>query len=412
MASLAELRTIQLVLTTGCNLRCRYCYQNRKSARGMPWETARAAVDLLMRSRRRRLRLVLLGGEPLANFELFRRVVDYTKTARPSRKQLEFFTTTNGTLLDRARTTFLVERRIRTILSFDGAPGAQHLRGAGTFEVLDRLLTRLRRDNPAFFREHLTVGMTLVAGNIGTVAESVRYFLRKGVRAIDVNPRMTHDPDWNRDDIASLDRECARVFRTCRSHYRRTGDVPFLPFRHDRDAPSRPRAGEFVCSIGGGETLAVDVDGQVYGCVVAAESLQVFPPGLLRERLGAMRLGDVHDTDLGARLAGYPDAAARAGMFTDKIAKYSSYGRCSECRHLAVCTVCPMSIGYAPGNTDPNRIPDLPCAWNLVAGRYQERFPVRPQGMEWAARGVRLPERLRRVLALGVASRMEGTRQH
>ena len=48
--------------------------------------------------------------------------------------------------------------------------------------------------------------------------------------------------------------------------------------------------------------LTVDVDGQVYACPMLAESFQAFPDAPLRQRLIAMRLGDISDASLPARV--------------------------------------------------------------------------------------------------------------
>ena len=87
-----------------------------------------------------------------------------------------------------------------------------------------------------------------------------------------------------------------------------------------------------MCGVGRGETPAVDVDGQVHGCLMFVDSYQRFPTTFLRTRLEAMRMGDLRDPQLPERLAAYPAAAQAAGIFHDKQDKYSSYGRCGECR--------------------------------------------------------------------------------
>jgi hypothetical protein len=38
--------------------------------------------------------------------------------------------------------------------------------------------------------------------------------------------------------------------------------------------------------------------------------------------------------------------------------------------------VCPVSIGLT--GHDPDRVPDNQCAFNLLAGRWRERFPAQP----------------------------------
>jgi hypothetical protein len=105
-----------------------------------------------------------------------------------------------------------------------------------------------------------------------------------------------------------------------------------------------------------------------------AESYQTIPNGMLRQCLEPMRLGDIRAPTFGKRLEAYPAAAAAAKIFTDKEEKHSSYRTCRGCRFVNQCSVCPVSIGHIPGNTDPNRIPDLQCAFNLAVLTAREKF--------------------------------------
>jgi hypothetical protein len=88
-----------------------------------------------------------------------------------------------------------------------------------------------------------------------------------------------------------------------------------------------------------------------------------------------MRLGDVRDINFKYRLKAFPAAVEAAEIFHRKEEKYSSYGKCGDCRYLAECYVCPMSIGRGAGENDPRRIPDFACAFNLVSLKYRARFP-------------------------------------
>ena len=116
--------------------------------------------------------------------------------------------------------------------------------------------------------------------------------------------------------------------------------------------------------------------------VMFAESYQEFSSAFLRLRLAPLKMGGLHDPDLSSRYAAFPEAAREAGLFGHKELKYSSYGKCCECPYLEHCSVCPMSIAYLPGNTDPHRVPDFVCAFNRVALEHRDRF--------WAYLGDRL----------------------
>jgi sulfatase maturation enzyme AslB (radical SAM superfamily) len=367
---------LELVLTASCNLRCLYCYQNDKKPRSMSWDTLRGALDLLLRSRLKRLEVLFLGGEPLLEFPLIRQAVAYVRATRPPSKRVRYTLITNGTLLGEEQARFLARNRIAVQLSFDGVPAAQDLRGRGTFEALDQLLDRLRVEEPRLFREQLNVSLALTAATIPHLADSIAYFLGKGVPEVSVAPVVTHDPGWTNDRIEALDAQFAKVFKACLRHYSRTGEVPLLLFRKNGAEDRRGPRGDAMCRAPMGHALAVDVDGQVHGCAVFVESYQKLASPFLRERVAAIRLGDFREPGFTERLARYPQATRGTRIFHDKRGKHSSFGLCGECRYLDSCSVCPASIGHIPGNTDPSRVPDFVCAFNLVALAYGERFPA------------------------------------
>jgi uncharacterized protein len=375
--ALEELQTLEVVLTARCNLRCTYCYQNDKKARRMEWETLRGALDLFLRSRRRDLTIIFLGGEPLLEFPLLERTVEHLRPERRRGKRIECELITNGTLLDDATLDFLVRHRFAVQLSFDGVEAAQLLRGPQTFAILDGLLDRLRRDRPRFYRERLRIAFTLSAATVPHLADSVSYFLKKGVSHLVVSPLATHEPAWRLEDIRLLEEQMERVFRASLRHYRRTGEVPLTLFRKGTEDHHSPRR-DALCGAPSGKSLAVDVDGAVHGCAIFVESYQKFPTPMLRETVDRIRLGDYRAAGFEARLEAYPGAARGTGLFHGKERKRSSYGACADCRFLADCSICPGSIAHIPGNADPDRIPDFPCAWNLVALAAAERFPAQP----------------------------------
>src|SRR5262245_4779590 len=340
----------------------------------MSWDTLRGAIDLLMKSRRRTVSLSFYGGEPLLQFDLIRRAVEHVRSLHRRRPAVRYGMITNGTLLRGEVADFVARERFRTQISFDGVPAAQDFRGRGTFRRLDAVLTGLRRRHPGFFRENVSVSLTMMSATIRHLSASMAYFLRKGVAEITISPLVTHDAGWRPELKDEMDAQFRKVFHASVRHYRRTGDVPLVIFRRgEADDQHRPR-GLSMCGVGGGESLTVDVDGQVHGCVMFADSFQVFPSEFLRSRLERMRLGEMGSPGFSRRLAGLPEATRQAGIFDAKQNKYSSYGRCGECRFLETCTVCPVSIGNIPGNTDPNRIPDHLCAFNLVTRAWRERF--------------------------------------
>jgi sulfatase maturation enzyme AslB (radical SAM superfamily) len=342
----------------------------------MSWETLEPALDLVLRSQARDVTVRFIGGEPLLETPLMRRAVSYVRERSPPGRVVTYSISTNGLLLDDETVEFLARNAFETQLSFDGIPEAQDIRGRGTHRKLDALLDHLRESFGTFYRLNLHIGVTLHSGNLRYLARSIEYFLAKGIRSISIGPLLSHDPGWRLDDIDELNRQFERIFDLSRAHLRRTGKVPLEVFKktgtqHDHHRPS----GESMCGAPRGDGIAVDVDGQVTGCVTFAESYQRLPTEFLKSRLDSMRMGKVRDLEFRRRLALYPEAARAAGIFHDKASKHSSYRRCRDCEYLRDCTICPTSIGHLPGNSDPHRVPDLGCAYNLIAFKYRARFP-------------------------------------
>jgi uncharacterized protein len=348
----------------------------------MTWETLRGALELLVSSRRQELTVIFLGGEPLLELPLIRRAVEHLREALPAGKKVSYQLITNGTLLDEEALGLLVANDFDLQLSFDGVREAQALRGEKTFEVLDSLLDRLRDGSPEYFRGHLSIALTLSARALPYLADSVDYFLAKGVPELLIGPVTTHEPEWKLERIAELEEQFERVLDSAKTHYLRTGEVPVALFRKEgADDIHAPRRDQ-MCGAPTGTTMAIDVDGQVHGCAVFTESYQSFPSPFLRERVEALRLGDFRAPEFADRVQAFPEIARATGIFHEKSRKYSSYGRCGECRRLAECSICPASIGKIPGNIDPHRVPDFGCAFNLVALACRDRFPRQPNPVE------------------------------
>lgn len=364
-----------VVLTSSCNLRCAYCYQNAKAPGRMEWETLRKAVDRLLDSGASRLELLFLGGEPLLELGLIRRAVAHVEARASPRQEISFWVSTNGTLLDGEAADFFVAHRFALQLSFDGVAAAQELRGMGTFATLDRRIGGLLERHPGYCRRHLAVSMTLVPGTIPHLASSVRYFLSRGVRILGLAPDLTLSPGWDEAAHTELEEQFRRVCSLSVRHWICTGAVPLSLLRAEPRARS-PDAGRGLpmCSVGAGGVLLVDVDGTVCPCPLLAHSYLDHGTDFLRRRLTPLRLGRLDSSELEERLAALPEAVRKAEIFDHKERKYSSYGRCADCPHLGSCAICPISIGRIPGNRDPHRVPDFLCAFNRLAAECRDRF--------------------------------------
>jgi uncharacterized protein len=92
------------------------------AARFMGPEVARKAVDFLMENAEREsIEIDFFGGEPLLNFDVVKEAVAYGKElAKAHHRNLHFTLTTNGTLLDEEKISFLNREMHNIVISIDG----------------------------------------------------------------------------------------------------------------------------------------------------------------------------------------------------------------------------------------------------------------------------------------------------
>ncbi|MFZ3134499.1 radical SAM protein [Methanothrix sp.] len=155
---------LTLNVTEDCNFRCKYCaynpgnyeYNRSYSNKYMEFSVAKKAIDyyfsLLLEGRRynpiRAPAISFFGGEPLLNFNLIKKCVNYINDRYKDDKVLYYGVTTNGTLLDDEKINWLIQNNFDIDISLDG-PKDEHDRnrvyknGKGTFKDVMRNVTKL-----------------------------------------------------------------------------------------------------------------------------------------------------------------------------------------------------------------------------------------------------------------------------
>ncbi len=395
---------LTLILTTRCNMRCGYCYQSVHHPRRMAWPVAKRAIDLALHAPGRGSEFTFYGGEPLLEFDLMRRAVEYAEAERSPDERIGYRIVTNGSLLAGELVDFLVAHEFKIVVSFDGVRAAQNLRQEGSFEILDRLLSSLREEHPHYFRRGVETSITVSPPAVQFLADSVEYLLGKRVSEIDVTPVMTPFAGWHDGGVRGLEIQFERVRERSLRHLDETGEVPLMLYSGRGKLSGPPPGSRAMCEIVDGNSWAVDVDGRVSGCALFAPSFQEFASPLLSECLAALFVGNVTDENLLERRESFREEVGRLDMFSEKEKKYSSYRRCADCRFFAACVTCPASIGYMPDNTDPHRVPDYYCAFNYASLASRDGFPVQPTDRE-VIRGDRFRELRMKWKTLGEKAR-------
>jgi uncharacterized protein len=117
-----------LEITEKCNSRCGYCiygdqfeYEERKHGnKDMSEDIAFAGVDYLLNHSKTQdiTTLGFYGGEPLLNFDLIKKTVDYAK--KRSNNKIIYTITTNATQMTKGIADFLYKNNFSVLVSLDG----------------------------------------------------------------------------------------------------------------------------------------------------------------------------------------------------------------------------------------------------------------------------------------------------
>jgi uncharacterized protein len=113
------------VVTLRCSNKCLYCHASAQSMQqknvDMSLETARKALDLVFQSPNEVLAIEFQGGEPLANWETVKFIIQEAKKRnKKAKKNLEFRLTSNFNLMTKEKAEFLIKNKVGLAVSLDG----------------------------------------------------------------------------------------------------------------------------------------------------------------------------------------------------------------------------------------------------------------------------------------------------
>ncbi len=202
---------LEVMPTTGCQLRCRYCLVDLRPRGGHPRhsppEVLDRAVDLLLTSARDELELQFFGGEPLLRRAEVERTIERAHRLAGERgKRIRFTVTTNGLLLDEEFLRFLQSFDARVLFSMDGDRRAQarHRPPSGRGDAaasaaeVERALDRLVRSGVPHF-----VNIVVTPEAAGELPARVAALAERGVETVQCCYAM--GPGW---DDEARDRFC------------------------------------------------------------------------------------------------------------------------------------------------------------------------------------------------------------
>ena len=131
-----------------CNLNCEYCFASQGKYHGdralMSFEVGKRAIDFLVENSkgRRNLEVDFFGGEPLMNFGVVKRIVEYARSIEKEHdKNFRFTLTTNGVGINDEVIDFANKEMHNVVLSLDGRKEVHDklrktITGKGSYDIV------------------------------------------------------------------------------------------------------------------------------------------------------------------------------------------------------------------------------------------------------------------------------------
>lgn len=269
-------KSLCLNIAHDCNLRCKYCFASKGdfgvSRALMPFETAARAIDFILASsgNRKNLEVDFFGGEPLMNFDVVKKTVEYAREKEKEYgKRISFTLTTNATLLTPEIQEFINKNMDNVVLSLDGRKEVNdrvryRVDRSGTYDCIMPVIKEMAESRE---QNNYYVRGTYTRYNLDFAADVI-HLADQGFKQISIEPVVAgEDKDYalRSEDVAQLSREYEKLALEYIKRKKEGKGFNFFHFELDLD--NGPCAAKRIKGCGAGdEYMAVTPEGDTYPC--------------------------------------------------------------------------------------------------------------------------------------------------
>jgi len=267
------LKSMCLNVAHSCNFGCLYCFAKKGNYGGkdalMSFDVAKAAIDFLYKNSEGRdtLEVDFFGGEPLLNFDVVKKTIEYARETYKD-KSFRFTLTTNGSLVTEEIENFLFDNDVSLVLSIDGPKDVNDkyrvLRnGKGTFDLVlpkIKMVTDHRNESGGYYVRGTYTHTTL---DISKTVMALRDF---GFKYISLEPVVTKEESIGivESDLEKIKSEYEHL---AEAYVESQKEKPFNFFHFNVDLEAGPCIQKRIHGCGAGvEYVAVSPDGSIYPC--------------------------------------------------------------------------------------------------------------------------------------------------
>ena len=269
-------KALCLHIAHDCNLACRYCFAEEGEYHGrralMSYEVGKKALDFLIANsgNREHLEVDFFGGEPLMNWDVVKRLVEYGRSQEEEHhKKFRFTLTTNGVLLNDEVMEFCNREMSNVVLSLDGRREVNDRmrpfrRGQGSYDLI---VPKFQKFADSRNQDKYYVRGTFTRNNLD-FSKDVLHFADLGFKQMSIEPVVASEEEEyaiRKEDIPQILEEYDKLAVEYIKRQKEGRGFNFFHFMLDLTAG--PCVAKRLAGCGSGtEYLAVTPWGDLYPC--------------------------------------------------------------------------------------------------------------------------------------------------
>lgn len=269
-------KAICLHVAHDCNLACKYCFAGKGEYDGpkglMSFETGKRALDFLIEQSgtRKNLEVDFFGGEPLMNWEVCKKLVEYGREQEKIHNKIFRFTlTTNGLLINDDVIEFCNREMGNVVLSLDGRKATNDAmrvsrNGSGSYDLI---IDKFKKFADSRNQENYYMRGTYTHNNLD-FSKDIIHMADMGFKELSIEP-VVCSPDepyaLKGSDLPILKEQYQILADEMLKRYRKGNGFTFYHYMIDLDAGPCIVKRVSGCGVGT-EYLAVTPNGELYPC--------------------------------------------------------------------------------------------------------------------------------------------------
>lgn len=170
-----------LYMTTACNFKCKYCYEDYQDNYQLDENSLIKTLEFMMNyGDKGKVLIDFLGGEPLLKKDLIYQAVQYIQVNYPER-EVKYYITTNCSLMDNQFIEFMKKNNFTVRLSFDGNKETHDLNrvakdGMSCYDKIFKNILNVKESGVNY-----SVRMTVTENTIPHMFENVLFLHNNGL---------------------------------------------------------------------------------------------------------------------------------------------------------------------------------------------------------------------------------------